>query len=176
MKTDHDGVAATADTSAAFGIVSTPTIARRSMLRSDLRVSPPVAFGTMPDQKLIDLGAQFEALCEKCHRSLARQRLLQNPDHAEKYDDVVVAARIAAVDRVCDEAGRIPAKSLDGFKVKARMLEWHSEGLSAQHALQAAEYAKDRVLWSLVCDLLASASDSSAAPPCVVKKPALQAA
>jgi hypothetical protein len=153
MKTDHDGVAAAADISAASGVVSTSTITRRSMLGPEFSVSPAIVPG-LPDQELIDLGVQFDLLRAKYDRSSSRQDRMKCFEHRVKYDDAVMEGRSEAVDRVCAEALSIPARSPAGVRVKARMFEWLNDFQSVREAFQTAEYTKDQLVLSMVCDLL----------------------
>jgi hypothetical protein len=171
MKTDHDGLAFAADTSAASGVVPTSTITRRSMLRSELSVSPAIVPAPLRDQELIDLGMKFDFLCAKYHRSSDRGNRMRSLDHRLRYDEEVLDGRIEAVDRVCREAISIPAKSLAGVKVKARMFEWHNDFQSVREVFETETYTNERLVLSMVCDLLDMVEVASANSPAATRAP-----
>ena len=113
---------------------------------------PHFALGSDADGDLIALGAQFDLLRSKYLGSLARSRAIVGDD---RYDDVL-EGRSSAVDEIVRRAATVPAHTPAGMRVKARMAEWTSDGLSVLQSMARAEHTKERILWSLVSDLLAA--------------------
>ncbi|WP_316190543.1 hypothetical protein [Bradyrhizobium sp. SZCCHNS2096] len=142
MKIDHD--ASVSPASAARDLPN-PIITRRSMLRIQ-----PDAFEL--DAELLALGRRFDDLRARYFISLERSRR-RNHESSERQDDLL-AARVQKVDALVREAVTVPARTVAGLKLKARMAEWQSNNLDARKALKSAEFVRDRILWSLVCDLV----------------------
>jgi hypothetical protein len=94
-----------------------------------------------PDAELIALGAQFDEIRTAYFRNTAR---------TDEFIDNVSAE----TSNITFRAAELPAKTSAGWLIKARLAEWETECLDINHAFKSAEYSKDKILWSIVRDLI----------------------
>lgn len=108
----------------------------------------------LSDDMLVEWGNQFAA----ARSEYLRLEALSFADRAiygdcDDFDDVLSDA-IEATDSFVRQAINITPNGPAGWLVKAQMAEWQSQSLSVDDAINSAEYLADKMLWSIVRDLL----------------------
>ena len=102
------------------------------------------AVGARADAELLALGDRIKAI----RSEYLRRRESRN----DAWVDEIAAESQAIVLRAAEIRPTTPA----GWLAKARMAEWESVSLDANLEYESTDYTLDKILWSMVRDLLAN--------------------
>ncbi len=102
-----------------------------------------------PDATLLALGCEFLAIRDQYVAERDRLRAI-----GRYIGDDAIEAVFDRTGPIVERASKLRAMTVAGVRIKAVMAEWESESLDVNAELATSEFANERILWSIVRDLI----------------------